>query len=102
MMDRSREKNKYCGIHDVSDPNKLAQWFVREFSVDNFFAVFYWARPILSIEKSTPRGIWYLKRKFSVYIPSAPRANLIRNLCQHGNAGQIEPRHDERSGAEVG
>lgn len=61
-MDRSRERDPDYGIHEQSNPQKLALYFVRHFTVDNFFAVFYWARPILSIEKSSPRGKWYLKR----------------------------------------
>jgi hypothetical protein len=62
-VERDREANPDFGVHSCADEDRLFNHFNRGFTVEKFFAVFYWLFPIVDLEKSTPFGLWYARRK---------------------------------------
>ena len=59
-----------------SNVSSLHHYFQKAFTADRFLEVFYWARPILDFEKSSPLGQYYLKRNYN----STPRVFLYLDV----------------------
>lgn len=63
MKEADKEANPEIGMHCTSDPSKLFTFFVKGCTEERFFRVFYFVKPVLDYERSTAKGVWYLKRK---------------------------------------
>ena len=45
---------------------------MKEFTVDKFFDIFFWAKDILDYEKSTSMGKWFFQSMTILLIPKLP------------------------------
>ncbi|EAU32734.1 predicted protein [Aspergillus terreus NIH2624] len=64
-------------IADAIDPAKLFRHFESNFTVDKFESVFFWAKPILDYDKSSPLRQWYIR---SIYANLAAQIKLCHDF----------------------
>ncbi|OXV06464.1 hypothetical protein Egran_05768, partial [Elaphomyces granulatus] len=89
--ERSREEDPDFCMARSSNVSSLHHYFQKAFTADRFLEVFYWARPILDFEKSSPLGQYYLKHYATdIYSNLAVQVKLHDDLIEGDRRTEIQ------------